>query len=194
MPKSKKTEEILKAAEKVYESAGLEKVTVTDICEEADISRKTFYQRFKNLDELLESLLKHISETTITRISVNGNGETIWEQLWRMLDIYSVIGESHPVVRAIYSARFDRWVSWKQITFADKLDQIIQRKLIRIIQDGAATGAFREADAEALAKTVTAIAGINFFYYSNLSFFPETKAEEIKTGLKLMLERTLKPL
>jgi AcrR family transcriptional regulator len=193
MPKSKKTEEILKAAEKVYESARLEKVTVTDICEEADISRKTFYQRFKNLDELLESLLKHISETTITRISVNGNGETIWEQLWRMLDIYTVIGESHPVVRAIYSARFDRWVSWKQTTFTDKLDQIIQHELIRIIQDGAAIGAFRETDAEALAKTVTAIAGINFFYYSNSSFFHETKAEEIKTGLKLMLERTLKP-
>jgi AcrR family transcriptional regulator len=194
MPKSKKTEEILKAAEKVYGSAGLDKVTVTDICEEADISRKTFYQRFKNLDELLESLLKHISETTINRMSANGDGENIWDQLWRMLDIYQIIGEAHPVVRAIYSARFDRWVSWKQITFADKLDQIIQHKLIGIIRNGTAAGVFREADAEALARTVTAIAGVNFFYYSNTSFFPETKAEEIRTGLKLMIERTLKPL
>lgn len=194
MPKTKKTEEILKAAEKVYGSAGLEKVTVTDICEEADISRKTFYQRFKNLDQLLESLLKNISDTTISRMSANGDGEDMWEQLWRMLDIYQVIGEAHPVVRAIYSARFDRWVSWKQITFADKLDQIIQQKLIRVIHNGTAAGVFREADAGALARTVTAISGINFFYYSNTSFFAESKAEEIKKGLKLMLERTLKPL
>jgi AcrR family transcriptional regulator len=193
MPKIKKTTEIYKAAEKVYETVGLDKTTVTDICEEADISRKTFYQRFKNLDELLDSLLQHISETTIMSISEGESGKNCWERLWQMLDIYSIIGEAHPIVRALYSARFDRWVSWKQLTFADKLDRIIFRLLAKTIEEGVSRGIFREVNTEAIAKTITAVASTNFFYYSNSTVFPGSTPEEIKSGLKLMLERTLKP-
>lgn len=196
MPKVTKTSEIFKAAEKVYETVGLDRATVTDICEEADISRKTFYQRFKSLDELLDSLLHYISETTIAEIH-NLNGKTeedCWERLWRMLDIYNEIGRVHPIVRALYSARFDRWVSWKQFTFADKLDQIIHRLLTEAIQSGISKGKFRETDAGAVAKIITAVASTNFFYYSNSSIFPESSAEDIKNGLKLMVERTLKPI
>ena len=50
MAREVKKEEILKAAEKVYRISGFEKATVTDICNAADISRKTFYQRYKNLN------------------------------------------------------------------------------------------------------------------------------------------------
>lgn len=193
MPKIKKTTEIFKAAEKVYQTVGLDKATVTDICEEADISRKTFYQRFKNLDQLLDSLLQHISETTISRISEGDAGKDCWERLWKMLDIYSLIGESHPIVRALYSARFDRWVSWKQLTFADKLDKIICRLMTDTIKAGIGNGSFREVDSEMIAKTITSIASTNFFYYSNSAIFPESSSIEIKNGLKTMLERTLKP-
>jgi AcrR family transcriptional regulator len=193
MPKSKKTTEILKAAEKVYETIGLDKATVTDICEEAGISRKTFYQRFKNLDELLDYVLLHISETTIPRISEGVAGKDCWERLWRMLDIYDMISEDHPIVRALYSAHFERWVSWKQIAFADRLDQIICRLLTETIETGISSGIFREVDAKAIAKTIIAVASICFFHHSNSMIFTESPATEIKNGLKMMLERTLRP-
>ncbi len=60
MDKSKKYGHILEATKKLFYRYGIKKVTIEDICKEANISKMTFYKFFPNKTELAKTMLTNI--------------------------------------------------------------------------------------------------------------------------------------
>lgn len=48
---------------------GLDNITVSDLCKEADINRSTFYLHFKNMDELIEAIEEELANHITHSIS-----------------------------------------------------------------------------------------------------------------------------
>ena len=53
---------IRQAFQELAEEKGLDKVTVTDIAERADINRKTFYHHYESIDALIDEMLEEEAE------------------------------------------------------------------------------------------------------------------------------------
>lgn len=82
MPDSDKTEDqILAAAAEVIIRLGYDKTTMSDIAEEAGLSRRTIYLYFKGKEELFEELLYHeylqYAQTWLEQIEADPRGGTI---------------------------------------------------------------------------------------------------------------------
>ena len=52
----KKKNQIVEAAEKLFNQFGFKKVSVEEICQAADVSKMTFYKYFANKNELIKHL------------------------------------------------------------------------------------------------------------------------------------------
>jgi AcrR family transcriptional regulator len=168
MAKEIKKETILRAAEKVYSISGLEKTTVTDICEAANISRKTFYQRFKNLEELLEDLVLFMTENAITKvIKPEETSSNYKESLHKFFDVYEEVSKSNSLMKSIYRNRYSRWVDWNEISFADRFDITIRKKLLSLMKQAQAEGEIsKDINLRDFASAATSIMGYVFFIYS----------------------------
>lgn len=59
---SKKEIDILNAGQKLFYKYGVKKVTVEEVCTEANVSKMTFYKYFPNKIELTKKVLDHIFE------------------------------------------------------------------------------------------------------------------------------------
>lgn len=71
MPKkkkfTKKENEILDAAEKLFGRKGYEKTTVNNILDEVGIAKGTFYYYFESKEEVLDSVVHRVTETITAR-------------------------------------------------------------------------------------------------------------------------------
>jgi AcrR family transcriptional regulator len=67
MTKSQKA--ILESAKALFWKYGLKKVTVEEICEQAGVSKMTFYRRFVNKEHAAEEILEAILEDNLRRYS-----------------------------------------------------------------------------------------------------------------------------
>jgi AcrR family transcriptional regulator len=67
MTKSQKA--ILESAKALFWKYGLKKVTVEEICEQAGVSKMTFYRRFVNKEHAAEEILEAILEANMRRYS-----------------------------------------------------------------------------------------------------------------------------
>jgi AcrR family transcriptional regulator len=54
--------EILEAAKELFFKHGFKRISIEDICNKADVSRRTFYVYYENKSDLLNKLLEHIYE------------------------------------------------------------------------------------------------------------------------------------
>jgi AcrR family transcriptional regulator len=192
MAKEVKNEKILKAAEKVYQTSGLEKTTVTDICDVADISRKTFYQRYKNIDELLTALIEFISRKIVSKVEKAEKSETGYlNMLWEIFDAYSEIANVHPVLSSIYRSRYSRWVDWNESSFVDKFDKTVHNKIEEIISGGQKSGEIKTViDADHSAYLITSVLGLLFFMHSSAEE-GNVPAEKLIDSFRKILELSL---
>jgi AcrR family transcriptional regulator len=60
MQETGKTDQILRAAKKLFWKHGIRRVSVDEICREAGVSRMTFYRLFKNKVELVKVVINRI--------------------------------------------------------------------------------------------------------------------------------------
>ncbi len=192
MAREVKKEEILKAAEKVYRISGFEKATVTDICNAADISRKTFYQRYKNLNELLEDLVEYISRRVLEELDSNkAENAGSLEKLNKIFEMYQQISHIHPVLSTLYRSRFSRWVDWDDISFTEKFDKSIAKKIQSIIVEGQNDGELnKNLNAQNLAKFIVAVSTYIFFLDSTLSF-EDSGSDELSETLQTLIKHAL---
>lgn len=62
MKKSKTHIKVVESAKNLFWKFGIKKVTVEDICEEAGISKMTFYRNFSNKQELAKIVIQNLTE------------------------------------------------------------------------------------------------------------------------------------
>jgi AcrR family transcriptional regulator len=67
--------EILEAAQELFFKHGFKRISIEDICNKADVSRRTFYVYYENKNDLLIQLLEHIYEENLQEILAITNSE-----------------------------------------------------------------------------------------------------------------------
>ena len=63
--------DILNTAATLFRKGGLRSVSIDDVCKELRISKKTFYNYFKNKEELIEQILNNLHKENKTKHSWN---------------------------------------------------------------------------------------------------------------------------
>jgi AcrR family transcriptional regulator len=95
---------ILAATEELVVSAGLERFSILDVCERADVSRGTFYRYFSSQDELLDvfSRYKHenFHRSMMEAVTPYSDPDARFKALVRYLEDYAVHGQAKPLLRA----------------------------------------------------------------------------------------------
>ena len=62
-----KLRDILLAAKELFWKFGFKRVSVEEVCKEAQVSKMTFYKHFKNKIELVKSLYKLVSDEAMKK-------------------------------------------------------------------------------------------------------------------------------
>ena len=95
--KSQHRDQLLEAGKMLFLRHGLHQVKIKDVCEEANLSRVTFYKHFQSLDELLLTIQMQLVETLTLYVSQAANPVVSgYEQLESMLHAWVQFAKLHP--------------------------------------------------------------------------------------------------
>jgi AcrR family transcriptional regulator len=143
-----KERRFFQAAEPLLERFGYRKTTVEAVCRAAGMSKRTFYELFRDKQDLLLRWL----ETTVNEMT------TAWEaglspdldplgRLHAFLDFYAGMAREHPAMQAVFED-----LELMRV-FGERVEELrmvqMGGPLDRILRDGVAAGQFRPLDPRA---------------------------------------------
>jgi len=136
------------AAEPLFTRFGYKKTTVEDVCRAAGMSKRTFYDLFKDKQDLLMQLMEVVvQQATIEWEAQNPEDSDPVARLNSFLDFYSMMVNEHPFM-SVFVEDFEL-----MRLFAERIDEIKVSRfggtLDTILQDGVATGQFKAIDRQA---------------------------------------------
>jgi len=136
------------AAEPLFVRFGFKKTTVEDVCRLAGMSKRTFYDLFKDKQDLLLQLMEAVitQSTEAWEASVPPNLDPLG-RLHSLLDFYSTMVREHPVMN-IMVEDFDLMRLFGERTEEIRLSRM-GGTLDTIFQEGVAAGQFRPLDRKA---------------------------------------------
>lgn len=134
---------ILAATEEIVLRGGAERISVSDVCEQAGVSRGTFYRYFVSQDELLDAFARHkrssFHQSMLAAVAPYGDPDQRFLALVRYLDQYAAHGQARRLLRAapeytlrLFSRLFNDSLVRIQEILADVFDAWDERLGIRI--------------------------------------------------------------
>ncbi|NIM52955.1 MAG: TetR family transcriptional regulator [Gemmatimonadales bacterium] len=145
---SAKQRRFFEAAEPLFERFGFRKTTVEDVCRAAGMSKRTFYELFRDKQDLLLQLVEAvINDATETWEASLPDGLDPVGRLHSFLDLYAHFAKEHPFLQVLVED-LDLMRSFGARTEEIRLSQM-GGPLDRILRDGMAAGQFRRLDPRA---------------------------------------------
>jgi len=184
-----RTSQIITAAEDVFTKKGFAEARMDDIAEETGLSKGTLYNYFKSKDDLIIAILDRIfqrefrvfDETDFSKMSAT---ETI------NLFVDTVAKDIKLMLRLMPIAYEFLALAFRNKTVQKALKVYVNRYmniLVPIIENGIASGEFKEVDPKEVAIAMGAVleGTILIWVYDKSLVNPE---ENIRSGIKLLLE------
>lgn len=133
---------ILAATEEIVLRGGAERISVSDVCEQAGVSRGTFYRYFVSQDELLDAFARHkrssFHQSMLAAVAPYDDPDQRFLALVRYLDQYAAHGQARRLLRAapeytlrLFSRLFNDSLVRIQEILADVFDAWDERLGIR---------------------------------------------------------------
>jgi len=184
-----RTSQIITAAEDVFTKKGFAEARMDDIAEETGLSKGTLYNYFKSKDDLIIAILDRIfqrefkafDEMDISKMSstdiVNRFVDTIAKDIKLMLRLM-------PIAYEFLALAFRNKTVQKALkVYVNRYMNI----LVPIIENGIASGEFKEVDPKEVAIAMGAVleGTILIWVYDKSLVDPEVN---IRSGMKLLLE------
>lgn len=147
-PTEDKRRRLFAAAEPLFERFGFRKTTIEDVCRAAGMSKRTFYDLFKDKQDLLLRLVESVMNDTTAEweSQIPADADPL-SRLHSLLDWYARFVSEHPVSRV-----FVEDLELMRL-FGEHLDAMritrIGGPFDRILEDGIASGQFRPVDVRA---------------------------------------------
>jgi AcrR family transcriptional regulator len=82
--------EILEAAKELFFKHGFKRISIEDICNKADVSRRTFYVYYENKTDLLIKLLEYIYKDNLQEIIAINNSELPFSEKLIQITNYNI--------------------------------------------------------------------------------------------------------
>lgn len=132
-------ETILACTEKIVLESGADRISILDVCREADISRGTFYRYFASQDELLDAFSRHKRErfhkSLLEAVAAHSDPDARFEAVIQYLDHYLEHGKARRllVVAPEYALGFFRRIFHDSIVrFQDVLGIVFDAWEVRL--------------------------------------------------------------
>lgn len=174
---------VYRAAIPLFERFGFKKTTVGDVCDASGISKRTFYDLFRDKLDLLRQLVQFVyNERTREWENALDRRGTPREQLDSFLDLYADVSRDYPFLRVLFEdfdlmRAFGEWVDDFRLSQPDG-------PLSRILQEGMEAGQFRPLDPRAAMWVVLGLLDTVYFLIPSVMGEPgalddETLAQEV---------------
>lgn len=136
------------AAEPLFERFGFRKTTVEDVCRAAGMSKRTFYELFRDKRDLLLQLVGSVlnDQTEQWEAGLPEDLDPL-SRLHSFLDLYTQIVRDHPTLQVLVED-LDLMRTFAEHTEEIRLSQM-GGPLDRILRDGMTAGQFRTLDPRA---------------------------------------------
>lgn len=155
---SARREQIVDVAMRCFTRKGFAGTSITDICEEGDLSTGALYTYFASKEEIFEAVLDRWSEWRKSRFKIAGDQPSALEGIDSITDSY---------VRATGEVINQEWMRlavriWVEAMVNEKADKMLRRnwtdrreRLVNLIQEGIKKGEIqKDVDADALARVL----------------------------------------
>jgi len=137
--------QIFKVAEPLFERFGFKKTTIEDICKETGISKRTFYELFKDKADVFGRMILFIAETKIDGwYRKYGETTSATDAINGLTEMYVDLIQNHPVYALFVSdpSLFNVFGAMGQeLQFSP-----LVRLMTKVISHGVETGEFRQLD------------------------------------------------
>ncbi len=149
--------EIIKSATALFQQKGYDMVSITDVINNLNIGRSTFYKHFKNKKDLFIECIQHMVETEAEQLGLiyakpeEGGAQTVYKQAELLYQMNPLWSNMINMLRAASAYNPDE--------FTDSLDAIVRRKIDiyeNTINEGIKAGLIRKINARILAIIVLA--------------------------------------
>lgn len=154
----------------LMEDRPIGKITVTDICAEADINRNTFYAHYASVEKLLRSIENEAFQQVRQALETQQGKD-------QLLDICRTMYENKDLFKILFSGNSDN-------KFMKRLPQLIQATAVQRWQQGigATPGAIEHRDALLYTYAVSgSLAVMRRWLLEDLPLAPEEVAELIRS-------------
>lgn len=173
------------AAEPLLERYGYRKTTVEEICRAAGVSKRSFYELFRDKGELLAKLTLAVAESLVVRWEARlVGGESTRTRLELYLDEYVAVCRERPVLHQIFD---DLEIISRHPEFSQQMmDSPLIIRLGTIITEGVESGEFRRQDPASTTMIIFALMDTMHILMPKLLNMPgaledENLARELRT-------------
>ncbi|MBC8424717.1 TetR/AcrR family transcriptional regulator [bacterium] len=173
---SKKVQ-IIAAGEPIFERFGFRKTTVEEICREAGVSKRTFYELFNDKADLLMQMLMHVIARSVARWEAVLTPEmTAIEKLGLYIDGYEEMGRKHPV---FHICLHEPDVKDYTKDFMDHAEaQEMMAAMVRVVEEGIRRGELREMDPPTIVWIIGGLLDSMYYVFPQLTEEPSAFENE----------------
>lgn len=125
---SQKYEQIIIAAKELFWKFGISRVTVEEICIEADVSRMTFYKYFRNKTELIKTIIEKIYTASLERYDSIMAEDLSYQEKVRKIIVMKIEGTndiSKEFLKDFYNQSNQELVDFFNRKIKESLDRIL---------------------------------------------------------------------
>ncbi|MBZ0263310.1 TetR/AcrR family transcriptional regulator [bacterium] len=144
------------SAEPLFERYGFRKTTIEDICKVAGMSKRTFYDLFKDKSDFFAHLALHIAEEMLAEWSQSlADNKSATEKISEFIDFYIDTVVQRPIFH-IMMQDMETFEAFGTLGAELNLSPIIHT-LRNIINAGTGAGEFREQDTDTTVWIITSL-------------------------------------
>jgi len=188
----KRRDEILEAAERVFQKKGFEPATMQDIVDESGMSRGGVYSYFSSTEEMIQALhVRNLQELPGIIDQLLAENDTVWEAVEALVGDFRDEDNTDPdfgIVMFEYSV-----VSWRnedRRQFVIENSQIALNEFVGLFQKGVDTGEFRPVQPLEAIAVMFALITDGITLYSSINAEKVYVKEQLE-GLKMYLREVL---
>lgn len=189
MPRLTTAEKILHAAYRVFDAEGADAVTMRRVAEAVGVTAMAIYRHFPNRETLLKRLSDDSFQSVARNWEAHASSRDPLKRLMSMAESYLGYALSHPhLFDHAFSVRRDDARKYPEDFRAGKSPTF--NVLVDAIEDGMATGVFREDDAHEVAMAIWAHQhGLVALYRANRFSYDEARFRMFyKKSLKKLID------
>ncbi len=163
--------EIYAAAEPLIERFGFKKTTVEEICREAGISKRTYYELFNDKADLLVRMLLHMAGESIAGWCASFTpGQSAIEKLELYIAGYERFGREHPVFT---QCMYEPEVKAHMCDFMERDEmRTVLASIQGVIEEGIETGELRPMDPPTVVWIIDGLLDAMYYVYPEMTGRP----------------------
>ncbi|MBK9304246.1 MAG: TetR/AcrR family transcriptional regulator [bacterium] len=174
MPEARQHDKSLQlyaVAEPLFERYGFRKTTVEEICRAAGVSKRTFYELFRDKADLLTQMLVHMaSEAALGWRDALDPGQPTVEKILSYLDGYEAFGREHPAFSKCMHEFEDNNCN---VEFENHPSvQAMRDALAGVLAEGVASGELRPLDPATLVWIIDSLLDSMYYMFPQMTGRP----------------------